>query len=147
MESNWYCSLPWRGFSNDPDGRVRPCCLYKDHIKDNNDQPMYVQTHTVKEIFSSQYMKNLRDQFRKGARPKECITCIKDEENNYTSKRQRYIKSELGKNVNFLEEPEYPVEYQMIISNTSSDNILYAADGYDITQEVTDLLNERCANK
>ena len=117
MESNWYCSLPWRGFSNDPDGRVRPCCLYKDHIKDSNDQPMYVQTHTVKEIFSSQYMKNLRDQFRKGARPKECITCIKDEENNYTSKRQRYIKSELGKNVNFLEEPEYPVEYQMIISN------------------------------
>lgn len=117
MESNWYCSLPWRGFSNDPDGRVRPCCLYKDHIKEDNGQPMYVQTHTVKEIFSSNYMKELRNQFRKGNKPNGCATCIKDEENNYTSKRQTYLRGELGKNVNFLEEPEYPVEYQMIISN------------------------------
>jgi Skp family chaperone for outer membrane proteins len=35
----------------------------------------------------------------------------------------------------------------MIISNTSSDNILYANKGYDITEEVTKMLNERCAAK
>jgi outer membrane protein len=34
-------------------------------------------------------------------------------------------------------------KYEMIISNTSSDNILYADKSYDITAEVTKLLNER----
>jgi len=38
-------------------------------------------------------------------------------------------------------------KYQMIISNTSNDNILYADKGYDITEEVTKALNERYAAK
>lgn len=38
-------------------------------------------------------------------------------------------------------------KYEMIISNTSSDNVLYAAKGYDITAEVTKILNERCEKK
>lgn len=33
--------------------------------------------------------------------------------------------------------------YQLILSNTSSDNILYADDKYDITGEVIDYLNKR----
>jgi len=113
----WHCSLPWNGFSNDPDGKVRPCCLYKDHIKQDNGEPFYVQTHTVKEIFSSLYMKNLRQQFRNGEKPVGCQTCIKDEENNYTSKRLSYLDGNLGRNTDFESEPEYPIEYQMIISN------------------------------
>ena len=36
-------------------------------------------------------------------------------------------------------------KYQMIFSNTSSDNVLYAEKGYDITTEITKLLNERFA--
>jgi len=35
----------------------------------------------------------------------------------------------------------------MIISNTSNDNILYADKSYDITAEVTKILNERCKKK
>ena len=38
-------------------------------------------------------------------------------------------------------------KYEMIISNTSSDNLLYAAKGYDITAEITKLLNQRCPKK
>ena len=38
-------------------------------------------------------------------------------------------------------------KYELIISNTSSDNILYANKSYDITAEVTKLLNERYAEK
>lgn len=116
-ESKWYCSLPWNGFSNDPDGKVRPCCLYKGFITQENGEPFYVQTHSVKEIFTSRYMKNLRQDFRKGKKPQGCQTCIKDEENNYTSKRLNYLTSELGKSADYNSEPEYPVEYQMIISN------------------------------
>ena len=30
--SNTMCTVPWVGFSNDPDGRIRPCCISKDHV-------------------------------------------------------------------------------------------------------------------
>jgi outer membrane protein len=48
---------------------------------------------------------------------------------------------------NFMKEFNQNNKYEMIISNTSSDNILYAAKGYDITAEVTRQLNQRIANK
>jgi hypothetical protein len=117
MDSKWYCKLPWTGFSNDPDGKARPCCLYKDHIKDDAGKIMYVQTSSVKEIFSSKYMKDLRQQFRDGARPNACETCIVDEQNNYTSKRQRHIEGDFYFLPDYSKEPEFPVEYQMILSN------------------------------
>ncbi|MDD5186363.1 MAG: OmpH family outer membrane protein [Paludibacter sp.] len=47
----------------------------------------------------------------------------------------------------FIKEYNKDNRYQMIISNTSSDNILYAAKEYNITAEVTKILNERCAKK
>ena len=111
----WYCKLPWTGFSNDPDGRARPCCLYKDHIKDSNGEFMYVQTHSVKEIFTSQFMKDLRSDFRSGNKPKGCETCIIDETNGYTSKRQTYNDNYLTPD--YDKEPDFPIEYQMILSN------------------------------
>ena len=115
MESKWYCKLPWTGFSNDPDGKARPCCLYKEHVRDEAGNIMYVQTSTVKEIFTSKFMKDLREEFRSGAKPKGCETCIVDEQNNYTSKRQRYNDNYLS--ADYASEPEFPIEYQMILSN------------------------------
>lgn len=113
----WMCSLPWTGFSNDPDGKVRPCCLYRSYITQENGEPYYVQTNTVKEIFASKFMQDLRQEFRDGKKPRGCEVCIKDEQNQYRSKRQTYLDSEIGKNVNYDIEPELPVEYQMILSN------------------------------
>ena len=109
----WMCSLPWTGFSNDPDGRVRPCCIYKDYITDDNGDPFYVQTTSVKEIFSSKYMRDLRQQFRNGIKPSGCGTCVKDESNQVRSKRVAYSRY----NGDYNLEPELPVEYQMILSN------------------------------
>ena len=47
----------------------------------------------------------------------------------------------------FMKDYNKDSKYEMIISNTSSDNILYAAKGYDITEEITKLLNDRCEKK
>ena len=61
---------------------------------------------------------------------------------------QQKMSEELRDTINaFMKEYNKDNKYEMIISNTSSDNILYAAKGYDITEEVTTLLNERCAAK
>ena len=45
---------------------------------------------------------------------------------------------------NILKEYNADQRYQLIISNTSGDNLLYANEAYNITREVVDLLNTRC---
>jgi outer membrane protein len=61
---------------------------------------------------------------------------------------QQKMSEELRDTINkFMKEYNKDNKYEIIISNTSNDNVLYAAKGYDITAEVTKLLNERCAAK
>jgi len=61
---------------------------------------------------------------------------------------QQKMSEQLRDTINkFMKHYNNDNKYEMIISNTSSDNILYAAKGYDITSEVTKLLNERCVKK
>jgi MoaA/NifB/PqqE/SkfB family radical SAM enzyme len=112
MADKWLCSLPWTAISNDPDGKVRPCCIYKDVIKDNQGNDLYLQTTNLKDIFHSDYIKNLRQEFLSGSKPAGCSVCIKDEENGYKSKRMIYQR-----NIDYSQTPEYPEEQQLIISN------------------------------
>ena len=83
---------------------------------------MYVQQNTLKEIFGSKYMKDLREEFRQNKKPDLCKTCWVDEENNRKSKRLTYnnevYESLKEVDINWREEPGIPFEYQMIISNS-----------------------------
>jgi outer membrane protein len=61
---------------------------------------------------------------------------------------QQKMSEELRDTINaFLKDYNKDHKYEMIISNTANDNVLFAGKGYDITSEVTKLLNERCAKK
>lgn len=61
---------------------------------------------------------------------------------------QQKMSEELRDTINkFMKEFNKDKKYEIIISNTSSDNILYADKSYDITEEVTKILNERCSKK
>ena len=62
--------------------------------------------------------------------------------------QQQKMSEQLRDTINsFLKEYNKDQKYQLILSNTSSDNILYATEGLDITPEITDLLNKRYAAK
>ena len=61
---------------------------------------------------------------------------------------QQKMSEQLRDTINkFMKDYNKDHKYQLIISNTSSDNILYADKSYDITAEVTKLLNDRFAAK
>jgi len=61
---------------------------------------------------------------------------------------QQKMSEQLRDTINaFLKEYNKNKKYEMIFSNTSSDNILYADKGYDITAEVTKILNARYKSK
>lgn len=113
------CPLPWVGFSNDPNGTVRACCIYKEQVTKTDGTPFFVQKDSVKEIFHSEYMENLRNQFRNGERPKGCETCWKDEDNGYKSKRQIYqeITEKFNSEFSYDRTPDYPEDYQIILTN------------------------------
>lgn len=117
------CRLPWFGLSNEPTGLARPCCIFKGDISDENGVPYRVQTTSVKDIFNSKYMKDLRQQFRNNERPSQCSTCWADEAAGYTSKRQIYANVANGfiddDSTDFIDtEPDSPIEFQLIMSNS-----------------------------
>jgi len=61
---------------------------------------------------------------------------------------QQKMSEQLRDTINkFLKEYNKDKKYAIIFSNTSNDNILYADKSYDITSEITKLLNERYASK
>jgi len=113
------CMLPWTGFSNNPTGQAQPCCIFKDVIKDEDGKPMYVQEYSVRDIFTSKYMQDLRTQFRNGEKPIACSTCWEDEDNGFRSKRLIHLESMSDYvDVDVDSHVSYPVEYQMIINNS-----------------------------
>lgn len=61
---------------------------------------------------------------------------------------QQKVSEQLRDSINiFLKEYNKDKKFELILSNTSSDNILIANDAYDITKEVTEALNSRYSKK
>ena len=61
---------------------------------------------------------------------------------------QQKVSEQLRDSINtYLKSYNKDKKYEMILSNTSSDNILISNAGYDITKEVTDELNKRYSKK
>lgn len=117
--SEHFCVLPWTHISNEPNGKLRACCIASENIVDEDGKPLRLQTHTVAEIFHSAYMKELRAAFRRGDKPESCSICWKDEANQKRSKRMVYndlIFNE-GHQIDFQSEPDHPFDFHLQLSN------------------------------
>lgn len=82
------CMVPWISIETSPTGTARPCCLASDEIKDNAGQVYNLEFSTLEEIYRSDYMQNIRQQFRHGVKPSTCKNCWAEEDSGRTSKRQ-----------------------------------------------------------
>jgi len=81
------CMLPWTGIEASPVGTARPCCLAKDEITKPDGTPYKLTESTLEEIYNSEYMQNLRQEFRAGSKPKTCQRCWDEEAAGIVSKR------------------------------------------------------------
>jgi MoaA/NifB/PqqE/SkfB family radical SAM enzyme len=97
--SNTFCPLPWIHIATRPNGDVRVCCTAnasgagEDDIKDaglvkQNGQVMNLQTHSIAEVWNSNYMKTVRLQMLEGKVPPSCTKCFEEESKGIVSKRQ-----------------------------------------------------------
>jgi MoaA/NifB/PqqE/SkfB family radical SAM enzyme len=78
--NNTMCAHAWVGTWVNPNGTVRPCCEYLGTITKSDGIPFNIQTDSIKDILESEYMTELRDQFRKGERPTPCSNCWRGQE-------------------------------------------------------------------
>jgi len=79
---NSICMLPWISIETSPMGTARPCCLAREDITGVD-----LRKHTLQDAYTSEYMQNLRRQFRRGEKPNTCKLCWDEEAANRTSKR------------------------------------------------------------
>ena len=80
------CVLPWTHLEVDVNGSASPCCLYKGEIANYK-----VYKDNLDIILNSEYMNDLRAQFRRGERPTGCGNCWQEEDAGKTSKRMNSI--------------------------------------------------------
>jgi MoaA/NifB/PqqE/SkfB family radical SAM enzyme len=81
------CMLPWVSIETSPIGTARPCCLAKEEITDTNGIKFDLNKDNLETIYKSQYMQDLRRQFRAGEKPDTCKLCWDEESAGRTSKR------------------------------------------------------------
>jgi len=85
--SKTMCMLPWISIETSPIGTARPCCLAREEITDNNGIKFDLNKDNLETIYHSEYMQNLRRQFRAGEKPETCKLCWDEEAAGRTSKR------------------------------------------------------------
>lgn len=81
------CMLPWISIETSPTGTARPCCLAREEINNNDGVKFDLNKDNVETIYHSEYMQNLRRQFRSGEKPATCKLCWDEEAAGRTSKR------------------------------------------------------------
>jgi len=86
------CMYPWNNIEFKPNGTARPCCLFSEPIITVDGEEFNINNKTVniEDLYFSPIMKNLRQEFRDGIKPKSCIKCWKEEAANKKSDRQLY---------------------------------------------------------
>jgi MoaA/NifB/PqqE/SkfB family radical SAM enzyme len=91
LPHNKFCILPWISLETSPIGTVRPCCLAKEEITDDNGELFRLNTATFDQIRNSSHMRQLRTEFLEGRLPATCERCWSVEDSGGTSKRQHTI--------------------------------------------------------
>jgi hypothetical protein len=81
------CALPWTSIEAGPDGAARPCCLAAHDITNSDGTKYDLNVTTLEAAYHSEYMQNLRKQFRDGVKPETCKRCWDEEAAGRASKR------------------------------------------------------------
>jgi MoaA/NifB/PqqE/SkfB family radical SAM enzyme len=79
--------LPWISIEASPMGTTRPCCMAHEEITDATGKKYDLNETNLETAYHSEYMQNLRRQFRQGEKPATCSRCWEEEDAGRDSKR------------------------------------------------------------
>jgi MoaA/NifB/PqqE/SkfB family radical SAM enzyme len=84
---NTICMLPWISIEASPTGTTRPCCMAHEEITDELGNKYNLNETNLEVAYHSEYMQDLRRQFRRGEKPATCNRCWDEEAAGRDSKR------------------------------------------------------------
>ena len=108
---NTTCILPWISLDRNADSSTPafgPCCLYQHQSK---------ESHSFEEYWHGKEIKEVRQQMRKGARPKGCWKCWTDEDTGKKSMRQSVNESRLKAHENLISQKDselHPIQVKLL---------------------------------
>ncbi len=114
------CLLPWLNLSIDVDGSSRPCCKF-DHTTEVDGQPLLnLQDASLREVWDSPGLVELRRAFRRGAQPAACASCWAEEAAGVPSFRQTYLRDRAITAAADIDDPHplQPAGLDLKLSNT-----------------------------
>jgi MoaA/NifB/PqqE/SkfB family radical SAM enzyme len=93
-QSNTFCPLPWIHLATRPNGDIRVCCTANasgaglvDVKNAGLVTNMNLKTHTVEQVWNSEFMRNVRLQMMDNKIPSSCTKCFQEESKGIKSKR------------------------------------------------------------
>ena len=89
MQGN-VCILPWMSLAANTTGTTRPCCISEEIVLQSDGTPYNLAKHGLMEIYNSDHMRNLRQEFIGGNKPVGCRRCWNEEAAGKRSKRQMH---------------------------------------------------------
>ena len=107
-----FCVLPWFHQVVNTDGDIRPCCIWRSSTNELD----------TKRFLYSEFMHNLRDQFKQGIPHAECSQCTYEESNNNLSIRQSGFDTLHTLNINF-EELETTQKFNILSQDVRLSNV------------------------
>lgn len=107
--SDTFCFNPWAHLEISSRGEFRPCCVYKEPIKDLSGRPYNINVDRLEHAYQSDYMNKLRKQFLSGEKPAGCSSCWFKEQHHGRSNRHWSTKA-LGLNAQLLDLEKDSVE-------------------------------------
>ena len=75
VSNNLRCPLLWNNILTENDGTFRTCCHGKDIAVTDQGRPMTRLTHSVTEVFNSEWLNNIRTNVANGVRDSNCDYC------------------------------------------------------------------------
>lgn len=86
------CILPWIHIETSPVGTTRPCCMAIGEITKPDGTKYDLNKDSIEEIYHSDYMRGLRQEFLDGKKPATCQRCWDEEAAGRDSKRINSFK-------------------------------------------------------
>ena len=110
IKEDTFCILPYVHLYTEPKGEMKPCC-----IAGGFDEPINLNTMTIKDAFNSPQMKQLRKDMEEGKRNKVCDVCYKREDTTGHSPRIDVFNTNPSwKKPELTEDYSVPTDFQHI---------------------------------
>ena len=89
----YFCPMPFINIEARTDSKCNVCCQIHDTIKKPDGTEYNLNHETLTEVWNSEWIKDLRQQFINGEKPEFCYSCWNAEDAGVVSKRKRELKN------------------------------------------------------